>query len=366
MTDWQGMNRKTTPVDDTHGVGHFNENPRLVVRGEQRRRHGFSRSSIAKIATPVYGISSLLMPVPGIVLQGSTGDIDGYNDFTPVWGDMILLAPTGTAVSNGGYVYITGDSVSHSQNYSVAAAHSGTDNIATFTDAPIAINTGGANGEFYVVTFALQLLMTNVSALSLNEISLTAVLSQVSTITAPGTSNTWSFTGGTSGVQGNQSTTTLEKTQAIKGFSNPTFPIVLTGATRPYTVNTFNTWLMPGGTTITSTAYANLLSGLAVAYTITGHTNFATLKRQPGASTSWTVTVNRAEAFDTSYDIYAGLGFFPNDPSDGIYITNLPINPGSASTAATVVTVPSSASTWKFVAVPRNGSAQGPAGRLSP
>lgn len=366
MKKWKGIQRKTSPVDDDDGVSHYQENTRLNVDGELRRRHGFARSSIEKIATQVYGISSLVAPVPGVVLQGTAGSIFGYSAFTPQWGDMILKAPTGTAVQNSSYTYTTGDSVNRSVNYSTASVFSSPMEEAIFTDAASPINTGGVNGETYKVIFNSHFSAV-MGVLTLRYIHLKGTFSVASTLFSAGNANSWAFTGGTSGVQGDQHTTTIDTTKAGFGVTvDGTHPVNLTGSSGTYTTFDQNTWLVPGGTTITMEADAYLFTGGHLPFTITGDLQFSTQMRVAPDLTQWTITVNRAEAFDTSYDIFTKDGSYPNDPSDGIYAGTLTINPGSASTSSTM-TAPggSTSANWKWVAVPISAGSRGPWGRLT-
>ncbi len=91
-TKWRGTSRKTTPVDPRR-VSHYQENTRLTVDGELRRRRGMARTSLAKQSTAILNI----MPAFGnMITQGDAGTVDGGTTPTAQWGDVQLRAPTGT------------------------------------------------------------------------------------------------------------------------------------------------------------------------------------------------------------------------------------------------------------------------------
>lgn len=359
MTKWNGMNRKSTPVDEAEGVLHYQENARMTVRGELRRRHGMSRSTVEKIATPIYGIASTVAPVAAVAIQGSNGSIFGYTGFTPEWGDVILLAPTGTAVQGGGSGLIAGDGTNRSVPYSQAATHfAGVLMTSDYIDSAAAINTGGVNGNTYQVTLSLTLNMADV-AISLDSITLNATFSDY--LDPLGYGNTWSFTGGVSGTQSNQSNSSASMTTADKSVL---VVIDLNGATGPYAVTLADIVRLPGGATVQMVSGAFFATGISVPFTTTGTLAYTVLQESATPTDQWTITVNRADIWVESFDIVARDGGYPADASDGTLIGNLAIA-SSASSANTVYTMANTNSTWKFVAVPKRGSLSGPTGRLT-
>lgn len=350
---WAGINRKSTPADETQGVDHYLENARLLVNGEKRRRHGMARANIAKLATPIYGIASALAPVPSICLQGSTGSIDGFTSFNPLWGDVQLLAPTGTAVASSGY--ITGDGNSSGTMTVFAASGTGTSETWWSTTSPGTmtgglINSGGTNGNFYRVTITIDVIATLNWGTDVYYVASTA-----GTPLVDGTGYGWI-------LQSNSSSLTLSSTPSDNNFFGQTTVAAAAqftmttryrtagGAVFPFGTSNFGISVFRGG----FIENINNLSGTA-----------SVVAELESASTNWTITVNRgSDQWAESYDIYAKDGAYPADPSDGTYIGNIPIDP-SASSCTDDLAAPSSSTSWKWVAVPRRGSLSGPMGLLT-
>lgn len=76
--DWNGIHRETTPLDERPEAAHFVKNARLCVTGENRRRHGYARSSIAKQTGAILGITSITWPTGTAVgMTVGTGGLGG-------------------------------------------------------------------------------------------------------------------------------------------------------------------------------------------------------------------------------------------------------------------------------------------------
>jgi hypothetical protein len=98
---------------------------------------------------------------------------------------------------------------------------------------------------------------------------------------------------------------------------------------------------------------------------MTGVASYTVTCLTPGPPTGdWTITVNRTDAWAESYDIITKDGAYPTDPADGVFIANLPIGPAAAS-ASDTYTAPTTASTWKWAAIPRRGATIGPMALLT-
>lgn len=346
---WNGVNRKTTPTDDDHSVSHYQENTRLKVAGELRRRNGMSRANIAKLATPIYGIASTVAPVPSICLQGSTGSIDGFTTFEPVWGDVQLLAPTGTATY--GDAYLPADGISDSVDF---------DEIGSFwsvgysypptLSAYLNINSGGINGNIYRVTFTWNFTVSDDTA--------TSMFMAMSTLFQESTGYGWILSSNTNTGVSFIGLPTDNNYSPMSGYVPSGSQVSL--ITRYLTKGgaSFGNTMSCGATWISSFPFPQPVNPRCVG-------TFSVVSEQYVAhgSSDVTVSVNRgSDQFVESFDIYGKVGSYPADPSDGTYFVNLPISPSETSASTTFTP---GATGYLFTAVPRRGSLVGPQGLLT-
>ncbi len=333
---WDGIRRKSTIVQSDKTKAHYAEGVSLRVDGELRRRPGFAQANFGPLGAAVYGLVPA-NPSGGtfIIGQRPDGTFEGFGSPLAQWGNMQLIAPTGSR----GYSSGVGDDSLGPYNGVFNASGGNPQNFGGGASGPI---SGGANpGHTFEITSVINLTL-------------------VATV-------------------GNRTLTAIDMgTKAGDTLMSETLPGF-------FTLNADGSWtnvdggVGPGVVNIAGTV-VHRCSGLVTneiiqacswqfsvaSVTGTWDTTIVDLNAGPDGPVTYQPVIYRSDNWTTSFDLYAANGVWPIEPGGARFVENVPITPGAPFATASLWT-PNGAvpSDWRFIAVARRGSLVGPFGRLT-
>ncbi len=340
MNRWDGIRRKSSIVTPEREKAHYVEGASLRVLGELRRRPGFAAANFGPLGAAVYG----LMPAnpsggPFIIGQRPDGTFEGFGGGLAQWGNMQLLAPTGSR----GYSSGIGDDSLGPYTHTFTLSDN---QIQNPEGGPSGLVSGGANpGHLFEVTHTI-----NVSLLAGNGGMRFSVIVDNDVGGVPAWDDFSETVNAGNFFNQFDDVTFIASSNVGAGVHNFSGTVVYRCSGSA--LNHFSTaaWFYFGQGT---------LSG-------TWDTDIVDLNGGPDGPVTYQPVIYRTDDWVTSFDLYALNGAWPLEPGMGRFVENVPIAPGVPFATASLWTpngiIPSD---WRFIAVARRGSLVGPFARLT-
>jgi len=354
MTEWTGVDRGTSDLDQRRGVSHYQENTRLRMHGELQRRRGFARSNLAKQPAAITMLASANPSGGHFVVLQVDDDLEGLGDPLALWGDVQLEAPTGT---RGEIITAAGDD-STDTNFSFSDSRGGGSfQNPQYQSASTNINSGGVNASIYRVAMTFNMSVTFPGGYLASGWAQYRLAYYLAT-------TTWSLQSGSASTTPSGGVVTIDADEMeVQDTGSGNVP-----GSSDFTITGTATFQTTGGGTYYLDAYgpSGVFGTNGCAISGTGSVNVTKLT---GGVVTYRPVITAGDDFATSFDLWARHGAYPTAAGDGVFVQSVTRTPGSATATANIWTPPHTAlwptADWRFLAIPRRGAQTGPQGTLA-